>query len=195
MEVVKEVNDPVAEAESPEEVLEPSVAHREQVIGKGDHEFTFTQRPLSFIGKLDFFAVLGRALDRAMSGPDGIAIGDLLEIPERGAGGISAEALADADTFVKGISKLIMYAPEIVSDLYCVLLACPKGYRDVVKEVMAFPVEEGGLNDVDGVAIFETGVEQNLEVIRDFFEQRIAPLLKKMSDKMKTNPASESSKP
>jgi hypothetical protein len=193
MEAVAENNEQATEPTNPEEVLEPSVAHREQRIGKDDYEFIFVQKPLSFIGKLDFFSVLGKALSQSLSGPDAINIADLLEVPERGAGGLSKEDLADADVFVKGISKLLMYAPDIITDLYCVLLAVPKGHREVVKELMALPAEEGGLSDEDGVAVFETGIDQNLEVIKDFFTQRIAPLVEKLSPK--TDPASASSKP
>jgi len=165
-------------------VLTPPVAERVQVVGKGDYEFEFVQKPLSFIGKLEFFSVMGKALDRAMAGPDGISIADLLEVPDRPTGGLSAEDLKDADTFVKGVTKLLVYAPEMIGDLYCVILQVPQGMRDAVKQVMAANEDDGGLSDEDGFAVIETFIDQNWEVLRDFFTQRIGRLVSKIKDQL-----------
>lgn len=189
-----EINEPVAASQDPAEVLEPSVATRTQVVGKDEYQFVYTQKPLSFFGKLDFFAVMGRALDRAMSGPTGISVADLLDVPDRGDGAsITKEDLKDADTFIRGVSRLISYAPEIVSDLYCVILNIPRGEREVVKEIMALDEEKGGLSDDDGIEILNSFFDQNWEVLRDFFKERIAPLLSKVGEKTKTaSPDSQS---
>jgi hypothetical protein len=194
--VSTENNDPGVVGEDPVEVLEPGAPHRVQKFNdpEGNWEFEFTQKPLSFMGKLDFFSVLGKALDRALSGPDGVSVADLLDVPERAdGGGISTQDIKDANAFIKGISKLLAYAPEIIGDLYCVLLNVPRGQRAVVKEVMNLHEDEGGLSDQDGVEILETFVEQNWEVLRDFFTQRIAGLAAKVGKKVA--PESPSSKP
>jgi hypothetical protein len=171
----------------PAEILVPSVATRVQVVGKDDYEFTFQQKPLTFFGKLDFFAVLGRALDRAMTGPTGISVGDLLDTPERS--GNLIEDVKDADTFVRGVAKLISYAPEIVGDLYCTILNVPRGQREIVKEIFELDEEKGGLSDADGAAILDTFFDQNWEVLRDFFKEQIAPLAEKAGSKMKSPPS------
>lgn len=187
-----ETKEQVTEAVDPSEVIEPSVATRVQVVGKDDYTFTFKQKPLTFFGKLDFFAVLGRALDRAMTGPSGISVADLLDTPERS--GNLIEDVKDADTFVRGIAKLISYAPEIVGDLYCTILNVPRGQREIVKEIFALDEEEGGLSDADGAKILDYFFDQNWEVLRDFFKEQIVPLVEKAGSKMK-DPASPSSKP
>ena len=172
-----ENNDQVAAPADPLEILEPSVAERPQAIGLEDNVRVYVQRPLSFFGKMDLFSVLGRALDRAMSGPDGIQVAALLEdVPVRD-GELAVEDLRDADAFVRGIAKLISYAPEILGDLYCVILDVPKGERDVAKAVMAQHESRGGLTDKDGVDILDTFMKQNWEVLRDFFKEQIAPLI------------------
>lgn len=175
-----------SKVEDSTEVLEPSVAERVQKFGQGEYEFTYVQKPLSFMGKLDFFSVMGRALDRAMSGPDGVSIADLLDVPDRNvAGGYSLADIRDADTFIRGIAKLLSSAPEIVGDLYCVFLGIPRSQRETLKRIMELPETEGGLNDEDGFAILETFVDQNWEVLVDFFTQRIQPFAQKVGSKMK----------
>jgi hypothetical protein len=185
VEAAFELNEPEAKVVDPTEVIVPSVATRVQQIGKDNYSFTFNQRPLSFFGKLDFFSVLGRALDRAMAGPTGISVADLLDVPDRPEGGVSKEDLKDADTFIRGISKLISYAPDIVGDLYCTILDVPRGERDVVKEIMALQADAGGLSDEDGTEILNVFFDQNWEVLRDFFTERIVPLLEKVGSKLK----------
>jgi len=192
MPVDETVIEEAQKVEDSTEVLEPSVAERVQVIGVGDYQFTLVQKPLSFMGKLDFFSVMGRALDRAMSGPDGVSVADLMDVPERSDGGYGLEDIRDADTFIRGIAKLLSYAPEIVGDLYCVFLSVPRGQRETIKRIMELPEEEGGLNDEDGFAILDTFVDQNWEVLVDFFGQRIQPFAKKVGAKLPKQPETES---
>lgn len=176
----------------PSEVLEPTDEVKQVTIGKDENAYVFVQRPLSFFGKLDFFSVMGKGLDQAMKGPDGLSIAELWEMPSTGRDALNASDLRDADMFVKGIVKLAMYAPELMSDLYCVILSVPRGYRPVVKELMQAPEDEGGLSDEQGIAILETFIDQNWEVMVDFFKQRIAGLVEKVGQK--TGSGSQSSK-
>jgi hypothetical protein len=186
------------EGQSPTEILEPSVAERVQVIGKNDGErdytFTFVQRPLSFFGKLDFFSVLGKAIDTAMGGDDPLSLAELFEELPDDPEQFQLQNLKDQNTFVRGIAKVVAYAPEILGELYCVALAVPKGKRKVIISVMELPAEEGGLSDEDGMAILDTFVEQNWQVLLDFFKGPAKELATKIGKQMGAGPKSASSK-
>lgn len=161
------------------DTVEPPVDDNPVVVGKDDMRMVFVQKPLSFFGKMELFAVLAKALDDAMSGEDGLRLDDLLELPDRTEGEITAQELADADLFVRAVAKLVTYAPELLSDVYCISLGVPRGRRTVVKALMELPVDEGGLSDEDGVRIFETFLNQNAEALVVFFTDRAVPAVKR----------------
>jgi len=166
------------------EVLEPSAQNREVTLGLDPFRKTYTQKPLSFFGKMEIFAVLGGALDKAMSGPDGLSLNELINGPGELGDSLTTENLRDADTFVKAIGKLVQFAPELLLDLYVVILAVPRGERELVKTQMQQTEENGGLSDDDGFGILETFVDQNWDVMADFFTVRIQPLIEKVSSKV-----------
>jgi len=176
-----ETKDKVVEGPSAEEQLEtiaPSVAERTVYLGVEPEVLTFVQKPLSFFGKLEFFSVMGKALDKAMSGDEGLSLSQLFEVPERSAdGSLRPNDFKEADVFVKGLTKIAEQAPEVLLDLYCVILAVPRGSRDYVKDLMQESSEEGGLSDDDGFGILETFLAQNWEVMNGFFRDRIPALM------------------
>jgi hypothetical protein len=176
------------QVEEPTEVLEPTVEHRTVSFGEEPYDFTFVQKPLSFFGKMEIFSVLGNALDKAMSGPDGLSLSELLDGPRPTGDALTVENFRDADAFVKAITKLVLYAPELFLDLYAVILSVPRGQRVIVKEVM-----EQELSDEEGIKILETFIDQNWDVMVDFFTVQIRPLIQKVSSK--TSPESQPSKP
>lgn len=181
----------IAEADALE-ILEPSAEVKLRTFGlkEKDTDFTFEQRPLTFFGKMDFFSVMGRALDMAMSGPDGISISDIMDMPE------TATELREADVFIRGVAKLASYSPEIIGDIFCVALAVPRGQRVFIKGLMELPEEAGGVSDEVGMDILETFVDQNWDVLVSFFTERVAQLgkkiQKKMPEKAEETPATES---
>lgn len=177
----------------PVDALVPEYTERTITIGKDEYEMTFTQKPLSFFQKMEFFSVMGRAIDRAMSGPEGISINDLLSLPERGET-LSADDFKDADVFIRAIAKLVTEAPEILEDLYVVILGVPRTHRDFAKRLMSGPADEGGLTDEDGIAILETFIDQNWDVMVDFFGERIKPLVEKVTGKVQSSQPSKPSK-
>ena len=183
-----------AQPEDATDVLEPKVEDRKVTIGVDPYAFEFTQRTLNFFQKLEVFSLLGGALNKAMSGPDGITISEILEGPSGVGSTLTESNLREADTFVQAIAKLIQYAPDLLADLYMVILAVPRGQREVVKGIMESPVEEGGLSDEDGVAILETFVDQNWDVMLDFFKQRVLPLANKIGNKVQESQPSKPSK-
>lgn len=178
----------MTEVKDPIEVLEPSAQNLIIVLGKGtENEITFVQEPLSFFGKMEFFAVMGKAVENALS--DGSTISDLLDVPDQRDGVIKANDLKDADVFVKAISKLVQYAPEFLGDLYCVILKVPRGEREYAKSRM-----EEELTDEQGFAVLNTFIDQNWEVMVDFFNGKILPLVNKVSGKFSESTSSKSSK-
>lgn len=179
-------------AEDSTEVLEPSAQNREVVIGVDPFRKTYTQKPLSFFGKMEIFAVLGGALDKAMSGPEGLSLNELISGPGELGGSVTTENLRDADTFVKAIGKLLQYAPGLLLDLYVVILSVPRGERELVKAQMEQHEDDGGLSTDDGFGILETFIDQNWDVMADFFTVRIQPLIEKVSNKVQ---GSQQSKP
>jgi hypothetical protein len=176
------------------EVLVPSYEPRFVTIGKEPYEVSYTQKPLSFFGKLETFSVLGSALDKAMAGPDGITLSELFEGPSEVDGELNAQNFRDADMFVKGVVKLLQFVPELLSDLYVIFLAVPKGERYVVKDMMERPSDEGGLSDEDGLGILDTFVDQNWDVMVDFFTSKVVPLYNKITTKAQGSQPSKPSK-
>ncbi len=190
-------NEQVEETKDATDVLEPRSATRFQALGLNDQGapvFLFEQKPLSFMGKMDFFSVMGRALDKAMSGEDGLSIADLFAVPEPGPDGLTLEDFKGEDVFVRGIAKIISYAPDVMSDLFCVAWAVPRGQREMVKEYMRLPEDEGGLSDQDGADTMTYFVDQNWEVIRDFFGGQMKGVLDKIGEKIEASRPSPSSK-
>lgn len=177
--------------QDPVEVLVPSAEHKEVTFGTGDLQMTFVQKPLSFFQKLEVFSVLGSALDKAMSGPDGLTLSDLFDGPAKAGAELNERNFRDADTFVRAIAKLVQYTPDLLADLYLIVLGVPKGSRPVVKTIMEMPEDDGGLSDDQGFQILDTFVDQNWEVMTDFFSERIMPLANKMNSKLQESAPSK----
>jgi hypothetical protein len=126
------------------DVLEPTAQNYEVVLPESaaEEELTLYQKPLSFFGKMELFSVLGGAVDKALS--EGLSISDLFDVPEDR----NAEAFQEADLFVKAVLKLVKDAPDLLLNLYNVILAVPRGQRDYISSRL-----EADLDDEQGVAI------------------------------------------
>lgn len=173
----KEVKEEIVE-ENPVEDLEPQVETKIIVLGEGEDRLTYEQKPLSFFGKIEFFSVMGKAVERVLS--DGGSIADILDVKDTSPNVLNSQT-NEADTFVKAVSKLIQFAPEILQDLYCVILAVPRNEREYVKIRL-----EEDLDDEQGFAILELFVDQNWEVMASFFKKRILPLYEKINQKFRS---------
>ena len=166
------------EPEEPEDVLDTLVPRKEPVswvIGPEDMQRTFVQKPLSFIGKMQWFSLIGDALDRAMSGPSAMSINSLFESPMRN-GQVRAEDFRNADTFVQAVGKLLAVAPDFLVKSYCIWLNVPDYDRTIVGEMMMLPPDEGGLSDDQGIEIIETFLDQNYEALATFFGEKVGKL-------------------
>lgn len=162
------------EAEEVLETLAPAEVYYK--IGEGDNELTLVQKPLTFFGKIEFFSVVGKAVQRILV--DGGSLSELLDTPEFDASVPLASNVTDADIFVKALSRIVESAPELLKDLYLVILNIPKGQR----EYYALRLEE--LTDEQGMQILDTFVDQNWEVMTSFFTEKMLPLYNKISKKV-----------
>ena len=159
------------------DILEPEAAEYTLVLEKeGLETLTFVQKPLSFMGKMKLFSVLSSVLREVMA--KDVSISDLLDAPESGSLPLSGDRSSEADTFLKTILAVAEYAPERVPDLFCVILAVPAGEVEYVKERLT-----AELTDDQAFAVLNTFVDQNWEVLHDFFTGKGLSLVKKITEK------------
>lgn len=157
---------------------------------------TYVQKPLSFFGKIELFALLSETIDDAMSGPEGASLSNLLEGPRIRGGQLDTADIVDADAFVKTITKLARHSPEMLQDAYAIILGVPGEERAWFKYVITGPADRGGLADEEGFEILETFIDQNWEALQSFFGDRISQLVKRGQAKQKKDQdPSPSSKP
>lgn len=158
--------------------LEPPVTEYVVILKRGEpDELTLVQKPLTFFGKIEFFSVVGKAVQKVLS--EGGSLSELLEVPEYDASVPLASSAGDADVFIKALSRIIEEAPELLLDLYLVILAVPRGQREYVAMRL-----EDDLTDDQGVKILEVFVDQNWEVMVSFFSEKIRPLFNKVAAKV-----------
>lgn len=193
----KPMERPQQEEQEKEDVLDtliPKAAPREWTIGKDEFERKYMQKPLSFVAKMQWFALVGEVLDKAMSGDNALTIGNLFSGPTaRGTGALSMEDFRDADTFVQAVGKLVAFSPSFLMQSYCIWLNVPTYERDLVQDLMAQPEAEGGLSDEDGFEIIETFIDQNYEALERFFREKVPQLQKRIQ--ARARPAQEATSP
>jgi hypothetical protein len=161
-----------------EDVLDtivPKADPRVWVIGVEPNQRRYVQKPMSFIQKMQWFSLIGDALDRAMSGPGGISINSLFEAPGR-PGQLKASDFRNADTFVHAIGKLLAAAPNFLVKSYCIWLNVPDYDQEIVGDMMAAPEDEGGLGDDAGMEMIEVFLDQNYDALASFFGEKVGLL-------------------
>ena len=172
----------------PTEIIIPSQSDLTITLGEGEETLYLTARPLSFFGKMEFFSVMGRAIEQAFSGGSGL--NDLLDVPDvNSKTPLSADNFVEAETFVKAVANLVQYAPDMLLDLYCVIFQVPRGQREYVKARL-----ERELDDDQAFAVMNHFVDNEWDVMVSFFSQRILPLFKKASSKVQGSQQSKPSK-
>lgn len=162
------------------EALDTSTPSYEEAIG----ETIYSQEPLTFFGKIEFFAILANAIEKALA--DGALISEFLEdLPETA--NLSASSFSEADVLVKGIAKLTKYAPETLAEVFAISLKVKRNERarffDSLEEI----------SDEQGMRIINQFIEQNWDAIMDFFKEQVKPLITNVSQKLQSE--STSSKP
>ncbi len=147
---------------------------REWGVGAGDYHRVYLQKPLSFIGKMKWLALVGGVLDKSMQGNGGLTVSSLLETPQGTS--LTPDAFRNADTFVQAISKLVMYSPDFMLDSWQIWLNVPSHEEELFKQVVSLPESEGGIGDNMAEQILLTFVAQNGEALRSFFSDRLPRL-------------------
>ena len=166
------------ETTDPVETLDPVTEEKFIQLGEGDTALVFEQKPLSFFGKIEFFSLVGKAVEKVLS--EGTTLGELLDVPNYDSSVPLASSASEADVFIKALSRVVQNAPEILSDLYCVILAVPRAQRAYVSQRL-----EAELTDEQGMEILDTFIDQNWEVMVSFFKERILPLADKITTKVR----------
>lgn len=176
------------------DVIEPSggdtVLRREWTVRdefEDGQEFVrvYTQKPLAYFGKLEFFGLLAQGIDRAMAGPQGLTVDGMLGSFED-VSQIGNTNNLEIDNFVQGLARIAQYLPGLIEEAYCIFLNVPKTERPWVKDVWSRSEGEGGLSDEDGLAIVEVFLDDNLADIKDFFVNKTKGLRSKLTTVMPT---------
>lgn len=144
------------------------------IFDSNDNEREYIQKPLSFVGKIQFLSYVGEVLDQAMSGANKLNLGSLFDVPVRGEV-LTAQDFSDAETFVQAVGKLLIYAPDFLSKSYCIWLRIPEYER-----AWAVAAMEENLSDDDGFDIIETFIDQNWETLQGFFSEKLPSLSKRL---------------
>lgn len=166
------------------DTLEPQAEQRERVLTYEGEDRIYTQKPLSFFGKMEFFSLVGEAIDNAMSGDNGLTVNGMLNSIAPGADSLSMDNMVDADTFMASAAKIAVYAPDFFKDCYCVWLGVPMGERNWARAAL------DNISDEEGISIVETFIDQNLEALRDFFNEKLRHLMKRGQDRLDAKSAS-----
>jgi hypothetical protein len=175
------------------DVLRPKAEPKTWTIGKDDYERTYVQRPLSFIQKMQWFSLVGEVLDRALSGENSMSLNSLFSAPG-GRGQLSMQDFRDADTFVQAVGKLLSYMPDFIEKSYCIWLGVPDYEREITKNIMAMPAEDGGLTDDQGMEIIEIFIDQNYDALDGFFRERLGRLRDRVQARRKDSAPSQRSR-
>lgn len=177
------------------EALAPKAQAREWKIGPaGDNQLTYIQEELSVIGEIQWFALLGDFLDKAMSGDNAVSLSALMSPPQRGAETYRVQDLQDADTFVHALGKLVAFAPEFMEKSICIWLAVPDYEWDLVRGYMKMSPNKGGMSHDMFEEILATFIDQNYAAIDRFFRERFGRLRDRYQARAREASLSRSSK-
>lgn len=161
-------------AEEELEALEPKSAHKKWIFKDEEgNEFNYTQKPLSYFGKMEFFSVLGNAVDLALAN-EGMNMASLF-----GQRGFDAASLMDAESFVRTVSRLVVFAPDLLQDSFSIWLNVPRGERAAIKSLMRETLDDDAAQE-----IIEVFIDQNMEAMSRFFLERIPQLSKRAKRRM-----------
>lgn len=159
------------------DILEPKSENKPWNFNDGSIERTYVQKPLTWFGKIEFFSLIGDAVDNLSTEEKPLNLIELFS------------GTATVDSFVAVIARIAGQAPETLQEAYCIFLHVPRGEREWAKYVM-----EEQLSDDDGMDIMERFVDQNAEALQSFFGEKGQTLLKKITGKFGLNAPAVSSK-
>jgi len=172
------------EAEDTLEVLMPQSAVKTYTLGPKEVNREYTQRPLSVIRRIQWFALIGEVLDDALSGDNAISLNSLFDNPMRD-GNLSMEMFRNADTFVQAVGKLLTVAPDFLTRSLAIWLNVPDYERNIFTQLVELPEEEGGLTDDMLFEIVETFIDQNYVALDRFFREKLPALQRRVEQRAK----------
>lgn len=179
------IEQPQQEQQTPEEELDTITPNKEHVQWSFGGK-NYTQKPLNFFGKMEFFSIVGSAVDLALA--EGVTMNQLMA----GATSVSAwgrggDGMQDADSMMKLLARLMVFSPTLIADMYVVFLGVPRGEREAVKVSM---IET--LDDDDALKILQTFIDQNAESLQRFFVEEGPKLFKRGRSIMKQSAVTRS---
>lgn len=168
---------PEVEEESVIDILEPPSLEYTFVLGPdGGDPLTFSQKPLGFMGKIKLFSVLSKTINKVLA--QDVSITELLDGSVSDSLPLSGDSGKESDLFIKTLTKVLEYAPEALEDIFCVILNVPNGQQEYVKTRL-----DEDLTDDQAFAVLNTFVDQNWEILHDFFTGKGMNLFKKITGK------------
>lgn len=190
---------PIADPEGELEELEDRSAPVERVLWaintRGERvEHAYTQKGLSWFGKLELYGLLGQAVKVVLEGENPLGIGSIVDIARDPRQMISdlmgelpgaedrpdkteteQEMELEAGKVLAAFAQVVSMAPELLSQAYCVALAIPKTHRPWAIE-WAFP----NMDDEMGKDILHTFIAQNWGVMEDFFVHEVKKITQRI---------------
>ena len=194
----EEAEDKLKQMKEEDEVLEPLVDAKRWIIGKPpEHQGKSTeysvywQRPLGFMARNRFIALVTKTLSTSIRATGG-DIGGMSDVFGEGDGTIVERGkrlrehdFKDASSFFALAMELIGYTPEFLSECYCLFLDVPPRERGWFKEVIEYKYDpendQWGLSEEAGLEMIELFIHQNYEDMRRFFLERLPKIAKRVS--------------
>lgn len=176
------------------EILEPKINPVPRMLSdiKG-REVTYTQTMLTWFTRLELYSLLGRAIDNAMSGDNGVGLNDLLaatqpktlldEITSSLPGADDApdkedreeqQGMEQAGQILIVFARILSFAPDLLKEAYCVILNIPKAHRN-----WAINHALDRMEPDTGEDVLHVFIDQNWEAMEDFFVRVLPRLLKR----------------
>jgi hypothetical protein len=203
------VREAQAEQDKALETLEPKAEPREWLIGKPpekggtDDEYSrYIQRPLGYMQRMRFFALVSKTVADALRAGGTGGLGDVFgggSLRDR-ASQLTESDFADAGSFMALAMQLISESPDFLLDCYMIWLDVPTLERTWAKRVMEQPFDpernKWGLTDDQGLEMVEIFIDQNYADIREFFTGKLPQLVQRVREReqesKKDSPALES---
>jgi hypothetical protein len=194
----------ISDLEEEDEILEPLVMARRWVIGKPpehggkatEYE-VYYQRPLGFMARNRFIALVTKTMSTAIRATGG-DIGGMNDVFGEGEGSILDRGkrlrehdFKDASSFFALAMELIGYAPEFLSECYALFLDVPNNrdrgwFKEVIDRRYDPENNHWGLSEEAGIEMIELFIHQNYEDMRRFFLEKLPKVAKRISQIEKT---------
>lgn len=159
--------------DKPQDVVEkivPQVAPVERTLKYEDVERTYTQRPLSYFRKIEFFGLVGSTLEEILE--SGVNLDSIFgDVAPGSVEDFRSAEIGELSTFVAAVAKIAGYAPEFVKKAYLIILNVPHNEKAFAFEAL------DSIDDDTGEDILITFIDQNYKELESFFTERFRKVL------------------